>query len=108
MSYFVFYCLLSYYYVSCSGSFTSVGEEGEQISLLSFTCNYVVSVRRGFLFLLFLGMDCVILLWHSLGLPFNYFKGAQFKIVSKMATKIKMAQSIAIVQLFAICTLVNV
>ena len=40
----------------------------ELIWLLSFTCNYVVSVRRGFLFL------CVlILLWHSLSLPYNYY-----------------------------------
>ena len=35
----------------------------ELIFLLSFTCNYVVSVRIG----------CVILLRHSLGLPYNYF-----------------------------------
>ena len=41
--------------------------------LLLFTCNYVVSVWRGFLFLWVLGMGYVILLWHSLGLPFNYF-----------------------------------
>ena len=40
--------------------------------LLSFTFNYVVSVRRGFLFLLVLGIGCVILLWHSLGLPYDY------------------------------------
>ena len=45
----------------------------ELICLLLFTCNYVVSVWRGFLFLRVLGMDCVILLWHSLGLPYNYF-----------------------------------
>ena len=37
------------------------------------TCNYVASVRRGFLFLCVLGIGCVILLWHSLSLPFNYF-----------------------------------
>ena len=43
----------------------------ELICPLSFTCNYyVVSVRRGFLFLWVLGMGCVILLWHSLSLPF--------------------------------------
>ena len=42
--------------------------------LLSFTCNnYVVSVRRCFLFLLVLGMGCVLLSWHSLGLPYNHF-----------------------------------
>ena len=45
---------------------------GEEIAKL-FTCNYVVSVRKGFLFLLVLEMVCVILLWHSLGLPYHYF-----------------------------------
>ena len=42
--------------------------------LLPFTCNYLVSVRRSFLFLLVLGMGCVMLLWHSLVYPFNYFE----------------------------------
>ena len=36
-------------------------------------CNYVVSVQRGFLFLLVLGMGYVILVWHSLSLPYSYF-----------------------------------
>ena len=45
----------------------------EIICLLLFTCNYVVSVLRGFLFLWVLGMSYVILLWHSLSLPYNYF-----------------------------------
>ena len=40
----------------------------ELICLLLFTCNYVVSVWRGFLFLLVLGMGYVILLWHSMSL----------------------------------------
>ena len=44
----------------------------ELIFLLLFTCNYVVSVLRGFLFLWVLGMSYVILLWHSLSLPYNY------------------------------------
>ena len=44
----------------------------ELICLLLFTCNYVVSVWRGFLWVL--GMGYVILLWHSLSLPFNYFE----------------------------------
>ena len=46
----------------------------ELICLLLFTCNYVVSVWRGLLFLWVLGMGYVILLWHSLSLPYNYFK----------------------------------
>ena len=33
-----------------------------------FTCNYVVSIRRGFIFLLVLGMCYVILLFNSLAL----------------------------------------
>ena len=41
----------------------------ELIGLLLFTCNYVVSVWRGFLFLWVLGKGYVILLWHSLSLP---------------------------------------
>ena len=45
----------------------------ELICLLLFTCNYVVSVWRGFLFLWVLGMGYVILLWYSLSLPYNYF-----------------------------------
>ena len=44
----------------------------ELICLLLFTCNYVVSVWRGFLFLWVLGTGYVILLWQSLSLPFNY------------------------------------
>ena len=49
----------------------SVGEE-RAICPLLFTCNYVVSVWRGLLFLWVLGMGYVILLWHSLSLPYNY------------------------------------
>ena len=45
----------------------------EIICLLSLTCYYVVSVRRCFLFLLVLGMGCIILMWHSLSLQCNYF-----------------------------------
>ena len=45
----------------------------ELICLLLFTCNYVVSVRRGFLFLWVPVMGYVILLWHSLSLPYNLF-----------------------------------
>ena len=44
----------------------------ELICLLLFTCNYVVSVWRGLLFLWVLGMGYVILLWHSLSRPYNY------------------------------------
>ena len=44
----------------------------ELVCLLLFTCNYVVSVWGGFLFLWVLGMGYVILLWYSLSLPYNY------------------------------------
>ena len=52
----------------------------ELICLLMFTCNYVVTVWRGFLFLWVLGMGYVILLWHSLSLPYNYFIFSLVKI----------------------------
>ena len=57
----------------------------ELIYLLLFTCNYVVSVWRGFLFLWVLGMGYVILLWHSLSLPYNYFvfRGMSGKFIWK-------------------------
>ena len=63
---------LGYLYVSGSESITSFGEERELICQLLFTCNYVVSVRgRSFLFLWVLRNGCVILLWHSLSLPYD-------------------------------------
>ena len=68
----ILYSIISYLYISCSGSITLVGDK-ELIYLLSFSCNYVVSVQRGFLFLWVLGMGCVILLWHTLSHPYNYF-----------------------------------
>ena len=54
----------------------------ELICLQLFTCNYVVSVWRGFLFLWVLGMGYVILLWHSLSLPYNYHAMEQVPGVS--------------------------
>ena len=47
----------------------------ELICLLLCICYYVVCVWRGFLSLWLLGMGYVILLWHSLSLPYNYFEG---------------------------------
>ena len=69
MSYFVLYCLVIYMW-AVADQFPQLGKR-ELICLLSFTCNYVVSVWRGFLFLWVLWMGCVISLWHSLGLPYN-------------------------------------
>ena len=48
-------------------------EKRALILLLSINHNFVVSVRRGFLFLLVLRIGCIILLWHALGFPYNYF-----------------------------------
>ena len=55
----------------------------ELICLLLFTCNYVVSVWRGFLSLWVLGMGYVILLWHSLSLPYNYLVIAFFPFATQ-------------------------
>ena len=67
------YSFVVYLYVNGSGSIISVGEERANLPAV-FTCNYVVSVWRGFLFLWVLGMGYVILLWHSLSLPYNYLR----------------------------------
>ena len=53
----------------------------ELICLLLLTCSYVVSVWKGFLFLWVLGMGYVILLWHSLSLPYNYSVFLAFAIL---------------------------
>ena len=66
------YSFVVYLYVNGSGSITSVGEERANLSAVVY-CNYVVSVWRGFLFLWVPGMGYVILLWHFLSLPYNYF-----------------------------------
>ena len=53
MSYFVFYCL------AVADQLPTLGKR-ELIFLQSFSCNYVVSVWIGFLFLWVLGIGCVI------------------------------------------------
>ena len=73
----ILYSIVSYLCVGCSGSITSVGEERAYLSAI-FTCNYVVSVRRGFLFLMVLGMGCVIILCHYLVLPYTGRKQSVF------------------------------
>ena len=60
---------VSYLYVSFRGLITSVGEE-RAIFLLSFTCNNMVSGRRGCLFLLVLLISYLTLLSHSLDLAY--------------------------------------
>ena len=60
-------------YESVNANVGTCTNQSMLICLLLFTCNYVVSVWRGFLFLLVLGMGYVILLWHSLSPPYNYY-----------------------------------
>ena len=83
MSYFVFYMQ------AVADQLPRLGKR-EVACLLSLTCNYVVSVRRGFFFLWVLGIGCIILLGHCLDLPYNYFTSrtkkksfAKFDIVAK-------------------------
>ena len=67
----ILYSIVSYLCVSCSGSITWVREGRANLSAIVYS--FVVSVRRGCLFFLWvLGMGCVILLWHSMSLPYNY------------------------------------
>ena len=56
----------------------------ELICLLLFTCNYVVFVWRCLLFLWVLELGYVILLWHSLSLPYNYFLVWRFTVFCKI------------------------
>ena len=67
VSFRILYSILSYLYVSCSGSITSVGEEKANLSAIVYLllCGFC---SGGFLFLLVLGMGCVISFWHSLDL----------------------------------------
>ena len=61
MSYFVLFCLFFIYMEAVEDQLPRLGKR-ELICLLLFTCNYVVSVRNGFLFLWVLGMGYVTLL----------------------------------------------
>ena len=68
VSYRIHYSIVSYLYVGCSGSFISVGEERAYLS-----CYRLLVIMWFLLFLLVLGLGCLILLWHSQGIPSNYF-----------------------------------
>ena len=78
----------------------------ELICLLSFTCNYVVSVRRGFLFLLVLGKGCVFLLWHSIYLFCTICFGSEvirdFLCINSFYVKLKVC-SVASCKVRKIC-----
>ena len=67
------YSFVVYLYVDGMDQLPRLGKR-ELIRLLLFTCNYVVSVWIGCLFLWVLGVGYTILLWHSLSLPYNYFE----------------------------------
>ena len=71
----------------------------ELICLLSFACNYVVFVWRGFLFLWVLGMGYVILLWHSMSLPYFYLAG-YFPIKQKKIDIIFMRTEYFLVKIY--------
>ena len=60
-----------------------------ELICLLFTYNYVVFVWRGFLFLWVLGMGYVILLWHSLSLPYNYFEALLVHLIEKLCQRAK-------------------
>ena len=88
VSYRILYSIVSYLYVSCSGSIISVGEGRTFVCLY-----YVASVRRGFLFLWVLGMGCVILLWHSLSIPYNHgLKTIAFSVVGVVNKTFDLSQ----------------
>ena len=63
-SYRISYSIVTYLYVRCSGSITSVGEERANFFLYC-----LLSVKRGFSFQL----GFVILLLDSLGLSYDHF-----------------------------------
>ena len=69
----ILYSFVCYLYVSGSGLIISVEEERAYLSVIVYLylCGFC---WKGFLFLLVLGMGCVILLWHSPSLPYNYFQ----------------------------------
>ena len=67
------YSFVVYLYVSGSGSFTSVGEERANLSVVVYLKLCGIFVRRVFLFLWVLGMGYFHLCWHSLSLPYNYY-----------------------------------
>ena len=66
--------LVSCFYVSCSRSVISVGEEKDNFSFTSLRTVIMWFLFGGvFFFISVLGMDSVILLWHSLCLSYNYY-----------------------------------
>ena len=65
---FVLYSIAIYLLYAIVDKLPRLGKR-ELVFLLLFTCSFVVSVSKRFLFLLVLGIGCTFLLWHSLGLP---------------------------------------
>ena len=79
------YSFVVYLYVDGSGSITSVGEERANLSAVVYLLLCVFCLDR---FPLPLGAwdGNVILLWHSLGLPYNYFVQSACIILSHRMT----------------------
>ena len=65
------YSFVVYLYVNGSGSITSVGEERANLSAVVYLLLCGFCLER---FPFPLGMGYVILLWHSLSIPYNYFE----------------------------------
>ena len=63
----ILYSSISYLYVSCGEKITSVGEERANLSAIVYLklCGFCKDRSP---FLLVLGMSCITLFWHSLGL----------------------------------------
>ena len=69
----ILYFIVCYLHISCSGSITSVAEKIANLSAITYMLLCCFCLER-FPLPLVLGMGCVILFWHSQGLPYNYFE----------------------------------
>ena len=85
----ILYSVVGCLCVGCSRSITSIGEEILVANWSAIVCLCGFCARVGILFLLVLEMGCVILLWHSLGILYNYL--AQY-VASKLQMDIHCRQ----------------
>ena len=67
----ILYSFVIYLYVSFSGLMNYYLSWGRESKFVCYRSLVVMWFLKDFLFLLVLGMACVILLWHSLSLPYN-------------------------------------
>ena len=68
------YFVVNYLYASLSRFITLVGEERAKFFCYCLLVTMWFLWPWDFLFLCVLGIGCIILLWHSLGRPYNYFE----------------------------------